>query len=390
MNHVIIAIYFLCITHVTIITAFVNYFKSIKSFTIFWEIVCRTFLDLYMVILCCIVRIIKIIMLLYYLVDNIVYSTVLLNSSYDVSRELFSEINLHFIEYWKNIDPEDKLIIRQSHAGSTRQAITVLQGLRADVVTYNQAIDVQMLHDRGQLIPENWKNRLPNHSSPFYSIMSFLVRSGNPKKIYNWHDLTKNELKIIFPNPKTSGNGRYTYLAAWNAFFQDTNKNIEQTRILMKKFLKNVIVFDTGGRASTATFVDRNQGDVLINFESESKLIQNQYGTDKYEIIIPNPNILVEFPVTWIDKNVSRNGTQNIAQAYLNYLYTPEAQKIINKFGYRNNIIQDIEIKHNEISNIQLSRAEEIYGKDWNIIMKTHFNRGGELDRILLSIGRNN
>lgn len=329
-----------------------------------------------------------VIILLYFFCYIHVYGTVLLNSSYDVSREMFVEINASFIEYWKNIHPEDILIIRQSHAGSTRQAIAVLQGLRADVVTYNQIIDVQILHDRGQLIPKNWQDRLPNRSSPFYSVMSFLVRHGNPKKIYNWNDLTQDGLKIIFPNPKTSGNGRYTYLAAWNAFFQTSHGNIEYARDQMKKFLKNVIVFDTGGRAATATFVDRNQGDVLINFESESRLVQNQYGVDSYEIIIPNPNVLAEFPVTWIDKNVFRNGTKDVAQAYLSYLYTSEVQQIIRKFGYRTNICNSVSELHynDELSNIQLFRVEDRYSKNWNIIMKTYFNHGGELDQLLLSI----
>lgn len=343
-----------------------------------------------MIIVYCVARIIKIVILLNYIVYNIAYSTVLLNSSYDVSRELFSEINLNFIKYWKKINPEDTLIIRQSHAGSTRQAITVLQGLRADVVTYNQVIDVQILYDLGKLIPINWRDRLPNHSSPFYSIISFVVRAGNVKKIYNWNDLTKDGLKIIFPNPKTSGNGRYTYLAAWNAFFQNSNGNIQQTRVLMRKFLQNVLVFDTGGRSATATFVDRKQGDVLINFESESKLIQSQYGSMNYKIIIPNPNVLVEFPVTWIDKNIIRNGTQDIARAYLNYLYTLEAQHIIKKCGYRIYKTPMTEVSHNKFSNVQLFKIEEKYGKDWNVIMKTHFSRGGELDQILLSIGLNN
>lgn len=330
------------------------------------------------------------IIFLYFFSYTHIYGTILLNSSYDVSREMFTEINSSFIEYWKHLYPEEKLTIRQSHAGSTRQAISVLQGLRADVVTYNQVTDIQILYSRGQLIPKNWQDRLPNRSSPFYSIVSFLVRKNNPKKIYNWNDLTREGLKIIFPNPKTSGNGRYTYLAAWNAFFQENNEDIEQTRNQMKKFLKNVIVFDTGGRASTTTFVDRNQGDVLINFEAESKFVQNQYGFNNYEIIIPNPNILAEFPVTWIDKNVYRNGTQNVARAYLNYLYTVEAQKIIKKFGYRTHITTDtIEIDYNNHSKIRLFSIADLYLDNWDFIMKTHFYRGGELDQLLLLIGHN-
>ncbi|URJ33162.1 thiosulfate ABC transporter substrate-binding protein CysP [Candidatus Blochmannia vicinus] len=323
--------------------------------------------------------------LLYCIFYASVFGTVLLNSSYDVSRELFLEINSNFIKYWKDKNPEDTLIIRQSHAGSTRQAMAILQGLRADVVTYNQVIDVQILHDRGKLIPEDWQDRLPNRSSPFYSTMVFLVRQGNPKGIYNWHDLTNEGVKIVFPNPKTSGNGRYTYLAAWNVFFKNSNENIEQTRFWMQKFLQNVVVFDTGGRAATSTFIDRNQGDVLINFESEAKLVQKQHGSDNYDIVIPKPNILVEFPVTWIDRNVLRNGTENVAQAYLNYLYTPSAQKIITKFGYRVNTMDVIPMYQDGSVENQLFRIEDQYG-NWNILMETHFRRGGELDK-LLSVG---
>lgn len=338
-----------------------------------------------MVIMQIIFYILRITVLFYYCFYGTAYSIVLLNSSYDVSRELFAEINDNFIKYWTNKYPEgDTLIIRQSHAGSTRQAMSVLQGLRADVVTYNQVIDVQILHDMGQLIPADWRDRLPNRSSPFYSTMAFLVRKGNPKKIYNWDDLTNFGLKIVFPNPKTSGNGRYAYLAAWNVFLCNNKGDVNKTRACMKKFLKNVIAFDAGGRIATTTFIDRNQGDVLISFESEAKLIQNRYGAEKYEIIVPDVNILVEFPVTWIDKNVLRNGTENIAKDYLYYLYTPDIQKIIVKYGYRIYTTDIIDMKKNEFSKIRLFRAED-QCNDWNIIMQTHFKRGGELDQLLSS-----
>ncbi|WP_423775052.1 thiosulfate ABC transporter substrate-binding protein CysP [Candidatus Blochmannia ocreatus (nom. nud.)] len=336
-----------------------------------------------------ILEIIKIIVFFCYLFCNMVDATILLNSSYDVSRELFLEINTNFIKYWNsqnsNTDNRDTLIIRQSHAGSTRQAMTVLQGLRADVVTYNQVIDVQILHDRGKLIPSDWQKRFPNNSSPFYSTMAFLVRKGNPKKIYDWCDLVKPGVEIVFPNPKVSGNGRYTYLAAWYAFFLKNNGNLEKTRALMQQFLKNVIAFDIGGRVATATFVDRYQGDVLINFESEVKFVQNLHASDVYEIVIPYPNVLVEFPVTWIDKNVARNGTKDVAQAYLAYLYTPEAQKSIEKFGYRIcTSSTNSGIYYNTSFINQLFRIEEKFG-NWNVIMDTHFKHGGELDRLLLA-----
>lgn len=338
-----------------------------------------------MIIMQVIFHIIRIKVLLCCFFCVVVYGVVLLNSSYDVSRELFAEINANFIKYWMNKHPgEDTLVIRQSHAGSTRQAMSVLQGLRADVVTYNQVVDIQILHDLGQLIPADWQERLPNRSSPFYSTMAFLVRQGNPKKIYDWNDLINSGLKIVFPNPKISGNGRYAYLAAWSVFLRNNEGDIDKTRVYMKKFLKNVIVFDTGGRAATATFIERNQGDVLISFESEAKLIQNQYGIDNYEVIIPKLNILAEFPVTWIDKNVIRNGTKDIAQDYLYYLYTPDIQKIITKFGYRVYTMSVSDMKHDEFSEVQLFKAEEQFG-DWNIIMQTHFKRGGELDQLLSS-----
>lgn len=328
---------------------------------------------------------VKIIIFLFYFFCVPTDGIVLLNSSYDVSRELFTEINAHFIKDWMDKHPnEEALIIRQSHAGSTRQAMSVLQGLRADVVTYNQVIDVQILHDIGHLIPADWQERLPNRSSPFYSTMAFLVRQGNPKKVHDWYDLTNAGLKVVFPNPKTSGNGRYTYLAAWNIFFHDNGENIDKTRMYMKKFLNNVIAFDIGGRAATATFIDRGQGDVLINFESEAKLIQNQYGADNYEIIVPTVNILAEFPVTWIDKNVLKNGTADIARDYLCYLYTFDIQKIIVKHGYRVYTQNVEDVYANKFSAVQLFRPEDQYG-NWNIIMQTHFRRGGELDRLLSS-----
>lgn len=313
------------------------------------------------------------------------YGIVLLNSSYDVSRELFAEINDNFVKYWTEQHPgEETLIIRQSHAGSTRQAMSVLQGLRADVVTYNQVIDVQILHDIGRLIPADWQKRLPNRSSPFYSTMAFLVRKGNPKKIYDWGDLIKSNVKIVFPNPKTSGNGRYTYLAAWNIFFRNSQDDVHKTRICMKKFLKNVIVFDTGGRAATATFVDRKQGDVLISFESEAKFIQSRYGVNNYEIIVPYLNILAEFPVTWIDKNVLKNGTADVAKDYLCYLYTSDIQKIIVKYGYRVYAENFSDVNSDQFSKVQLFRVEEQCG-NWDVIMQTHFKRGGELDQLLSS-----
>ena len=313
-------------------------------------------------------------------------ATELLNSSYDVSRELFVALNAPFEKQWDASHPGDKLTIKQSHAGSSKQALAILQGLRADVVTYNQVTDVQVLHDKGHMIPADWQARLPNNSSPFYSTMAFLVRKGNPKKIHDWADLTRGDVKLIFPNPKTSGNARYTYLAAWGAADKADGGDKAKTEAFMTQFLKNVEVFDTGGRGATTTFVERGLGDVLISFESEVNNIRNQYGKDDYEVIVPKTNILAEFPVAWVDKNVEHNGTTDAAKAYLNYLYKPDAQKIITDFYYRVNNPQLMTEQKARFPQTNLFRVEEAFG-GWDNAMKTHFASGGELDK-LLAAGR--
>ncbi|KAJ9432282.1 MULTISPECIES: sulfate ABC transporter substrate-binding protein [Pantoea] len=313
-------------------------------------------------------------------------ATELLNSSYDVSRELFVALNAPFEKQWDAAHPNDKLTIKQSHAGSSKQALAILQGLRADVVTYNQVTDVQVLHDKGQLIPADWQQRLPNSSSPFYSTMAFLVRKGNPKQIHSWADLARDNVKLIFPNPKTSGNGRYTYLAAWGAADQADGKDIAKTEAFMAKFLKNVEVFDTGGRGATTTFAERGLGDVLISFESEVNNIRNQYGKDQYEVIVPKTNILAEFPVAWVDKNVEHNGTTDAAKAYLNYLYTPEAQKIITSYYYRVNNPQLMAEQKDRFPQTELFNVKDAFG-GWDNVMKVHFASDGELDK-LLAAGR--
>ncbi|WP_034916277.1 sulfate ABC transporter substrate-binding protein [Erwinia sp. 9145] len=313
-------------------------------------------------------------------------ATELLNSSYDVSRELFAALNAPYQQQWDAQHHGDKLTIRQSHAGSSKQALAILQGLKADVVTYNQVTDVQILHDRGGLIPADWQQRLPNNSSPFYSTMAFLVRKGNPKNIHDWRDLVKSDVKLIFPNPKTSGNGRYTWLAAWGAAAKENGNDPAKTEALMTQFLKNVAVFDTGGRGATTTFVERKLGDVLISFESEVNNIRNQYEKEGFEVIVPKTNILAEFPVTWIDKNVKANHTESAAKSYLNYLYSPQAQEIITHYYYRVNNPALMAQQKDRFPQIDLFRVEEIFG-GWPQVMKTHFASGGELDK-LLAAGR--
>ncbi|MTC76118.1 sulfate ABC transporter substrate-binding protein [Providencia sp. wls1919] len=309
-------------------------------------------------------------------------ATELLNSSYDISRELFAALNPEFEKQWAQENPNDPLTIKQSHAGSSKQALAILQGLKADVVTFNQVTDVQILHDKGQLIPADWQARLPNNSSPYYSTMAFLVRKGNPKGIKTWDDLARSDVKLVFPNPKTSGNGRYTYLAAWGAFNQENGKDSPKTREKMQQFLKNVEVFDTGGRGATTSFIERGLGDVLISFESEVNNIRSQYGESDYEVIVPPVDILAEFPVAWIDKNVQKNGTEKAAKAYLNYLYTPEAQNIITRFNYRVNDKQVMEANKSKFPSTQLFTVESQFG-NWNNVMNNHFSTGGEFDQLM-------
>lgn len=313
-------------------------------------------------------------------------ATELLNSSYDVSRELFSALNPPFEKQWADENNGDKLTIKQSHAGSSKQALAILQGLKADVVTYNQVSDVQILHDKGNLIPSDWQSRLGNNSSPFYSTMAFLVRKGNPKNIKSWDDLARSDVKLIFPNPKTSGNARYTYLAAWGAADKADGGDKAKTEQFMKQFLGNVEVFDTGGRGATTSFVERGLGDVLISFESEVNNIRKQYEKDGYEVVVPEVNVLAEFPVAWVDKNTKSNGTEKAAKEYLEYLYSPKAQEIITDYYYRVNNPEVMEKLKDKFPQTELFSVEEQFG-GWPEVMKTHFATGGELDK-LLAAGR--
>jgi sulfate transport system substrate-binding protein len=307
----------------------------------------------------------------------------LLNVSYDVGRELFADIDVAFVKKYK-ADTGRDVTINQSHAGSSRQARAVLEGLEADVVTFNQVTDVQVLYDEGQLIPADWQSRLPNHSSPFYSLPAFLVRAGNPKNVHDWSDLARGDVKIVFPNPKTSGNGRYTYLAA-AAWAKETFKN-DGARVqdYLKKVFANVPVFDTGGRASTLTFVERNIGDVLITFESEVQSIRKEFGEDKYVAIVPPVSLLAEFPVTVVDKVVDRRGSRALAEAYLKFLYTPEGQDLIAR---RFNRVIDPAVKARyakQFPDVRLLTVENVFG-GWARVTKDYVADGSLLDTVFVN-----
>ncbi|WP_253450452.1 thiosulfate ABC transporter substrate-binding protein CysP [Halomonas sp. Y3] len=303
----------------------------------------------------------------------------LLNSSYDIARELFAAINPDFVAHWQETQGET-VAVSQSHGGSSAQARAILQGLRADVVTYNQVTDVQALADGG-LVDEAWQEALPNAASPYYSTTAFLVRKDNPKGIESWDDLVRDDVSMVFPNPKTSGNGRYTYLAAWGFADQHFDGDEEQIHDFMRTFLRNVAVFDTGGRGATTSFIERGRGDVLISFESEVNNIRSEYGSDDYEVIVPPVSILAEFPVAVVGPNAERNGTTDLAQAYVEYLYGEEAQRTLAGFNYRVHHEAVVEEFADQFPETELLRVEEVFG-GWEEAMEAHFANGGLLDQL--------
>lgn len=304
----------------------------------------------------------------------------LLNTSYDIARELFAAYNVHFNQYWEEKTGET-LKVSQSHAGSSKQAQAIIQGLKADVATFNQVTDIDILHARGGLIPENWAERLPNNSSPYYSTMAFLVRKGNPKNIQNWDDLIKEDVALVMPNPKTSGNGRYTYLAALgyaqDRFGDDQNK-IDS---FLQDFLAHVKVFDSGGRGATTTFIEREIGDVLLTFESEVLNLADRYDNGEYEVVTPKVSFLAEFPVTWIDEYVKQNKTEDLAKAYLEHLYSEDAQRLLAGFNYR---VHNETVKQetaDRFPEVKLLPIDVIAGS-WENATKEHFASGGKLDQL--------
>ena len=304
----------------------------------------------------------------------------LLNSSYDIARELFADYNEHFNDYWEEKTGQ-RVDIKQSHAGSSRQAQAIIQGLRADVVTYNQVTDVDILFEKGGLVAEDWRSKFPNSSSPYYSTMAFLVRKDNPKNIKDWDDLTREDVALVLPNPKTSGNGRYSYLGALGYAQQKFNNDEAQVDEFLREFLGQVAVFDTGGRGATNTFVERGIGDALLTFESEIQGVIKAFPGQEFEIVIPSSSFLAEFPVAVVEKAAQRNGNLELANAYLEHLYTEDSQRLLASFNYR---VHDPVVKAEtaeQFPDLQLQTIEEIAG-DWNNAMDVHFASGGKLDQL--------
>lgn len=300
---------------------------------------------------------------------------ILLNVSYDPTRELYTDINNAFAQYWQK-KAGQKVMIRQSHGGSGKQARAVIDGLEADVVTLALAYDIDAIAEKG-LIKPGWQKELPHNSSPYTSTIVFLVRKGNPKKIKNWDDLIKPGVSVITPNPKTSGGARWNYLAAWAYALHQPGGNDAKAKEFVAKLFKNVPVLDSGARGATNTFVQRGLGDVLLAWENEAFLAINELGPDKFEVVTPTESILAEPPVTVVDKVADKRGTRKVAAEYLKYLYTDEGQKIAAKHYYRP-INPQIPTK---LAKVKLYTIGKTFG-GWQKAQKTHFADGGTFDQI--------
>jgi len=304
----------------------------------------------------------------------------LLNVSYDPTRELYQDFNQAFAKYWK-AKTGQTVTIEQSHGGSSKQARAVIDGLQAAVVTLALAYDIDAISQNAGLLPADWQKRLPQNSTPYTSTIVFLVRKGNPKHVKDWDDLVKPGISVITPNPKTSGGARWNYLAAWAYALKQPGGNDQKAQDFVKRLYKNVPVLDSGARGSTTTFVQREIGDVLIAWENEAFLSIKELGPDKVEIVVPPQSILAEPPVSIVDKVVDKEGTRNVAQAYLEYLYTPEGQEIAAKNYYRPRLDSVAKKYASTFPKIKLVTIDEVFG-GWQKAQKTHFADGGIFDQI--------
>ncbi len=312
--------------------------------------------------------------------DSVRADTQLLNVSYDPTRELYQDFNAAFARYWKAKTGE-ALTVRQSHGGSSSQARAVLEGLAADVVTLALAYDIDILAEKGNLLPKNWQTRLPHNSSPYTSTVVFLVRKGNRKGIKDWDDLVKPGVAVITANPKTSGGARWNYLAAWGYAWLKSKRDDNQAKDFITRFYKNVPVLDSGARGATTTFVERGIGDVLVNWENEILLGGKDLGKDRFEIVVPPMSILTEPTVSIIDKVVDKRRTRAVAEEYLRYLYSPEGQEIAAKHYYRPVDAKVAGKFSTQFPKVKLFTLKEI-ASDWQTANRTHFADGALFDRI--------
>jgi sulfate/thiosulfate transport system substrate-binding protein len=304
----------------------------------------------------------------------------LLNVSYDPTRELYEDINAEFAEQWE-ATRHQRVRINQSHGGSGRQARAVIDGLQADVVTLALAGDIDSIAERGKLLPINWEQRLPNNSAPYVSTIVFLVRKGNPKQIRDWGDLVKDGIQVITPNPKTSGGARWNYLGAWAWAERQPGGDEETAREFVQRLYSHVPVLDTGARGSLTTFAQRGIGDVALSWENEAHLaLAENGGAEKFEIVVPSVSILAEPSVAVVDKVTLRRGTRALAQAYLEFLYTPQGQEIAAKHFYRPRDPAVLERYRAQFASVEMVDIGHFGG--WKLAQKQHFATGGIFDQI--------
>jgi sulfate transport system substrate-binding protein len=304
----------------------------------------------------------------------------LLNVSYDPTRELYVDFNKQFAAYWKEKSGQD-VTIRQSHGGSGKQARSVIDGLEADVVTLALAYDIDQIAEKGGNLPADWQKRLPDNSSPYTSTIVLLVRKGNPKGIRDWGDLAKPGVSVITPNPKTSGGARWNYLAAWAWALRQPGGNEAKARDFVGRLYKNVPVLDAGARGSTTTFVERGIGDVLIAWENEALLAVKELGQGKFEVVAPSLSILAEPPVAVVDKVASKHGTKDVAQSYLEYLYTETGQEIAARHFYRPRMAAVATRYAVQFPQLNLVTVDEVFG-GWKKAHAAHFADGALFDQI--------
>ncbi|MBY0484247.1 sulfate ABC transporter substrate-binding protein [Nitrosomonas sp.] len=312
--------------------------------------------------------------------SNVLAEKTLLNVSYDPTRELYQEFNAAFAKHWQE-KTKETVAIKQSHGGSGKQARSVIDGLEADVVTLALANDINAIAEKAKLLPEDWQQRLALNSTPYTSTIIFLVRKGNPKGIKDWDDLARPGVAVITPNPKTSGGAQWNFLAAWE--FGKRKYGEDKVQEFVSSLYKNVPVLDSGARGSTTTFVERAVGDVLISWENEAFLALKEYGSDKFEIVIPSLSILAEPPVAVVDKVVDKRGTRQVAEAYLQYLYSEEGQEIVAKHFYRPTNPKVAEKHAGKFPKVELFKIDDAFG-GWKNAHKIHFADGGTFDQIYL------
>jgi sulfate transport system substrate-binding protein len=304
----------------------------------------------------------------------------LLNVSYDPTREFYQEFNVAFASHWRE-KTGDAVVVQQSHGGAGKQARSVIDGLQADVVTLALAYDIDMIAERAKLLPPDWQSRLPHNSAPYTSTIVFLVRKGNPKAIRDWDDLVKPGITVVTPNPKTSGGARWNYLAAWAYALQHNNDDESKARDFVTRLYRNAPVLDTGARGATSTFVQRGIGDVLISWENEAFLAIKEFGSDKFEIVAPSISILAEPPVAVVDRNTRRKGTETVARAYLEYLYSEVGQDLAGKHFYRPRADHAAAKYADRFVNIKMITIDDTFG-GWRKAQQIHFAEGGVFDQI--------